>query len=145
MTNRRAVFTRALAREEVPADYLRAGVPLEIEDASVTGEAGAFQGTGTSRGSITGTARVIPSLDQIGRLQRGDILVCNSTDPGWASAFGLISGLVLETGGMLSHGACLSREYGLPAVTLSGAMAKITDGDTIAVDGGRGRVVIVGG
>lgn len=143
IANRRKVFLSFLAREEIPADYLRAGVPLEIEDTSATGEEGSFQGTGTSRGTITGTARVIPSLDQIGRLQKGDILICNSTDPGWASAFGLIAGLVLETGGMLSHGACLSREYGLPAVTLSGAMSKVADGDTITVDGGRGRVTIV--
>lgn len=142
IANRRKVFLSFLAREEVPADYLRAGVPLEIEDSSATGIAGTFQGTGTSRGTITGTARVVPSLDLIGKLEKGDILVCNSTDPGWASAFGLIGGLVLETGGMLSHGACLSREYGLPAVTLSGAMGKIKDGDLITVDGDRGRVTI---
>lgn len=141
--NRRSVFLSFLAREEVPADYIRGGVPLVLEDTSITGVAGAFQGTGTSRGSVVGTARIIGNLDDIGRLHKGDILVCNSTDPGWASAFGLISGLVLEAGGMLSHGACLSREYGLPAVTLGGAMSKITDGATLSVDGSSGKVTII--
>lgn len=141
--SRRHVFLKFLAREEVPADFIRGGVPLVHDDTSLTGVPGVFQGTGTSRGAVTGTARVIGNLDDIGRLQKGDILICNSTDPGWASAFGLISGLVLEAGGMLSHGACLSREYGLPAVTLGGAMGKISDGDTISVDGASGRVTTI--
>jgi pyruvate,water dikinase len=141
--NRRKMFDRFVAREEVPADYLRAGLPLQIEDLTATDMDGVFQGTGTSRGLITATARVVPDLQQIGRLQKGEILICNSTDPGWASAFGLISGLVIEAGGMLSHGACLSREYGLPAVTLSGAMRKIPDGAQVTVNGETGRVTIV--
>lgn len=138
--SRRAMFERFMAREEVPADFVRAGAPVSVEDRTATDVAGVLQGTGTSRGSVTGPARVIPDLSHIGRLHKGEILVCNSTDPGWASAFGLISGLVLETGGMLSHGACLSREYGLPAVTLPGAMRRITDGQIITVDGDSGRV-----
>jgi pyruvate,water dikinase len=141
--NRRKMFDRFVAREEVPADYLRAGLPVQIEDLTATDMDGVFQGTGTSRGLVTATARVVPDLQQIGRLQKGEILICNSTDPGWASAFGLISGLVIEAGGMLSHGACLSREYGLPAVTLSGAMRKIPDGSQVTVNGETGRVTIV--
>lgn len=141
--NRRKMFDRFVAREEVPADYLRAGLPVQIEDLTTTDMDGVFQGTGTSRGLVTATARVVPDLQQIGRLQKGEILICNSTDPGWASAFGLISGLVIEAGGMLSHGACLSREYGLPAVTLSGAMRKIPDGAQVTVNGETGRVTIL--
>ncbi|CAM8628076.1 phosphoenolpyruvate synthase [Candidatus Planktophila versatilis] len=141
--NRRKMFDRFVAREEIPADYLRAGLPLQIEDLTATDTEGVFQGTGTSRGLVTATARVVPDLQQIGRLQKGEVLICNSTDPGWASAFGLISGLVIEAGGMLSHGACLSREYGLPAVTLSGAMRKIPDGAQVTVNGETGRVTIV--
>ena len=140
---RREVFMKFVAREELPADYIRGDIPLTLEDLSATDVVGLFQGTGTSRGTVVGTARVIGNLDNIGRLQKGDILICNSTDPGWASAFGLISGLVLEAGGMLSHGACLSREYGLPAVTLGGAMGKISDGQTVSVDGSTGRVKII--
>lgn len=143
ITERRSMFDRFMAREEIPAEYLRGGVALEIGDSSFTDEEGVFQGTGTSRGAVRGIARVIPDLDQIGNLQKGEILICNSTDPGWASAFGLISGLVIEAGGMLSHGACLSREYGLPAVTLRGAMRKIPDGAPISVNGDTGKVTLL--
>ena len=55
----------------------------------------------------------------------------------------VISGLVLETGGMLAHGSCLSREYGLPALTVANATRLIPDGATITVDGGTGRVSLV--
>ena len=66
----------------------------------------------------------------------------NSTDPGWAPVFSIIGGLVLETGGLLAHGACLSREYGLPSVLLRHAMQRIEDGALITIDGASGVVVI---
>lgn len=141
--NRRSVFDRFVARTEVPPDYLRGNSPMEVDDGTDTGLEGVFAGQGMSRGTVTGTARIIGDLRHIGRVNRGEILVCNSTDPGWTPVFGLISGLILEAGGMLSHGACLSREYGLPAVTLPNAMQKIPDGATITVNGDTGRVTIV--
>ena len=54
-----------------------------------------------------------------------------------------LTGLVLEAGGMLSHGACLSREYGLPALTLPNAMQKVPDGATVLVDGDSGRLRVL--
>jgi pyruvate,water dikinase len=95
-----------------------------------------------SRGQITGTARIIRDLREMEKVQKGEILICNSTDPGWTPVFGLISGLVLESGGMLSHGACLSREYGLPAVNLPNAMQKVPDGATITLNGDTGLLVV---
>jgi len=83
---------------------------------------------------------VVPQLDEVDRVQSGDILVCNSTDPGWMSVFPKIRGLVLETGGMLAHGACLSREYGIPAVQVRNAMQLINDGVLITVNGHTGMV-----
>ncbi|MEU0463554.1 PEP/pyruvate-binding domain-containing protein [Amycolatopsis sp. NPDC006131] len=141
--NRRAVFDKFIARSEIPADYLRGNTPMEVDDGTDTGLEGTFAGVGMSRGSVTGTARIVGDLRDIGRVRRSEILVCNSTDPGWTPVFGLISGLILEAGGMLSHGACLSREYGLPAVNLPGAMQKIPDGATISVNGDTGRVSVV--
>jgi pyruvate,water dikinase len=141
--NRRKVFEQFLARTEVPPDYLKGNSPMEVDDATATGQEGVFQGAAMSRGAVTGTARIVRDLREIGRLQKGEILVCNSTDPGWTPAFGLLSGLILEAGGILSHGACLSREYGLPAVTLPNAIQKIPDGATITLDGSTGRVTIV--
>ena len=58
--------------------------------------------------------------------------------------FPLIGGLIMETGGMLSHGACLSREYGLAAVQLRNAMQRITDGSMVEVNGETGRISLIG-
>ena len=66
-----------------------------------------------------------------------------ATDPGWTPVFSIISGIVLEIGGALSHGAIVAREYGLPAVTnIPQATQLIHDGQTITVDGGTGRVLL---
>jgi pyruvate,water dikinase len=108
--------------------------------ADVEGDGSSFRGVGTSRGLTTGTARVVPSLADIGRIEKGDVLIVNSTDPGWTPVFLVISGLVLETGGMLAHGSCVSREYGIPAVTLAGAMSLIPDGAQVTVNGDTGEV-----
>jgi pyruvate,water dikinase len=103
-------------------------------------------GVAASPGLATGKARVMHSIRELTRIKPGDILVTNSTDPGWSSVFLLIKGLVLETGGVLAHGTVLSREYGLPAVTsVPDATRIIKDGDTITVDGGMGSVTIAAG
>lgn len=140
IAGRRALFERHLARLEHVAPYVQNGQPVHFETEAAQHGEGVLRGMGTSRGTVTGTARVVPDLAQVGRVQKGDILVCNSTDPGWAAVFTIISGLVLETGGMLAHGSCLSREYNLPAVTLRNAMTLIEDGATITVSGDAGEV-----
>lgn len=138
VTGRRTAFHKFLAREEMPPMHLKGSEPL-IEDDGDEGLVGA----GTSRGTVTARARIVPHLSDLGRVQPGDILICNSTDPGWTSVFLKITGLVIETGGMLAHGSCLSREYGIPAVTLHNAMNRIPDGATITVDGNTGRVTVL--
>jgi len=77
----------------------RPGAAATSSDSS----SGVLRGTPTSPGLVTGTARVITRLHDLGRLEQGDILVTNSTDPGWTPAVLLIKGLVLETGGMLAQ------------------------------------------
>jgi pyruvate,water dikinase len=136
-------FDRFNRRETVPPPYLHRGRGQDLDDAPAAGVDGMFQGVGTSRGRVTGTARVVKGLDEIGRVRNGEILVCNSTDPGWTPVFIVISGIVLESGGMLAHGSCLSREYGIPAVQVSRAMSLIPDGATVTVDGDTGRVTIL--
>ncbi|HJP51562.1 MAG TPA: PEP-utilizing enzyme, partial [Pseudomonadales bacterium] len=76
----------------------------------------------------------------IGRLEKGDILICNSTDPGWTPVFSIVAAIVGETGGMAAHFSCLSREYGIPAVSLPNAMQLIEDGSMIIVNGSAGEV-----
>ena len=73
----------------------------------------------------------------------GYILVCPSTDPGWAPLFPGARGLVMERGGALSHGAIVAREYGIPAVAnIPGATRTIKDGQKIKVDGSKGIVSV---
>ena len=105
---------------------------------------GAISGIGSSTGSVTGTARVIAGLDDIGRLNPGEILVTTFTDTGWTSKFALISGVVTEYGGILCHAATVSREYGIPCVVAAtGCTTRIPDGATIHVDGPSGQIVVL--
>jgi pyruvate,water dikinase len=135
---------RAVERyREAPAFSYDDRALITEEAAAAETDGSVLAGAGTSPGKVSGTARVIHDLKEIGRLQQGDILVTNSTDPGWTSAFLLIGGLVLETGGMLAHGSVLSREYGLAAVTsIENATGLVPDGATITVDGSAGTVTI---
>jgi pyruvate,water dikinase len=142
IAGRRENFDRFDRREAVPSKYIVGGQPVELDVEAEGSEDGSLLGMGTSRGSVTGKARVLHSMGEIGTIEKGDILVCNSTDPGWTPVFLSIGGLVLETGGMLAHGSCLSREYGLPAVQVANATKLIPDGALITVDGGTGAVTI---
>ena len=105
-----------------------------------------IRGLGANNGKITGTARVIEDFTQIDRLQEGDILVTRFTDTGWTPKFAILSGIVTEYGGILCHAAIVSREYGIPAIVCcKDAMSKISDGQTITIDGSTGVVTINGG
>ena len=105
-----------------------------------------IRGLGANNGKITGTARVIEDFTQIDRLQEGDILVTRFTDTGWTPKFAILSGIVTEYGGILCHAAIVSREYGIPAIVCcKDAMSKISDGQTVTIDGSTGVVTINGG
>jgi rifampicin phosphotransferase len=123
--------------------YIHKGQPVDLDHPPGEAADGVLQGSGTSSGVVTGRARVVKSLGELGRLKKGEILVCNSTDPGWAAGFNLIIGIVTETGGPLAHAACLAREYGMPSAQIAGAVQLIPDGAVIEVDGVAGRVTIL--
>jgi len=100
-----------------------------------------LRGLPSSPGRVAGTARVLRSPQEGTRLQPGEILVAPSTDPGWTPLFLLAAGLVMETGGYLSHGAIVAREYGIPAVlNVPLATHRIPDGSALVLDGGAGMV-----
>jgi pyruvate,water dikinase len=120
--------------------YIRRGAPVELDPPAEAETGPLLRGAGTSRGTVEGVARVVRSLTDIGRVAHGEILVTNSTDPGWTPVFLVLGGIVLETGGMIAHGALLAREYGFPAVQVEGAMGRIPDGARISVDGDAGTV-----
>ena len=134
-------FDRFLAREADLPEFMLGCVPMQDETAQMELREGTvLRGSGTSPGMATGRARIVRSLEEIGRLEQGDILICNATDPGWTPIFSIVSAIVGETGGMAAHFSCLSREYGLPAVSLANAMKLIEDGSTITVNGSTGEV-----
>ncbi len=105
--------------------------------------AGALVGLPVSAGTIEGRARVILDIAQVD-LEAGDILVTAYTDPSWTPLFVAIKGLVTEVGGLMTHGAVIAREYGLPAVVgVDHATQLIRDGQRIRVHGTDGYVEIL--
>lgn len=104
---------------------------------------GALAGSAVSAGVVEGRARVILSLEEA-KMDKGDILVAPYTDPGWTPLFPLAAGLITEVGGLMTHGAVVAREYGIPAVVgVDGATRYIKDGQLVRVDGTRGFIEIL--
>ncbi|MDQ2700737.1 MAG: PEP-utilizing enzyme, partial [Actinomycetota bacterium] len=105
----------------------------------------ALAGLAVSAGTVEGRARVVHDIAEAD-LEPGDILVTSFTDPSWTPLFVAIAGLVTEVGGLMTHGAVIAREYGLPAVVgIDGATRLIEDGQLIRVSGDDGYVEILGG
>ncbi|MER5770631.1 rifamycin-inactivating phosphotransferase [Streptomyces sp. NPDC001985] len=115
--------------EAVTGTYRREDVP-----------AGALAGLPVSAGTVEGRARVVLDIADAD-LEAGDILVTTFTDPGWSPLFVGIAGLVTEVGGLMTHGAVIAREYGLPAVVgVDRATRLIRDGQRIRVHGTDGHI-----
>jgi pyruvate,water dikinase len=111
--------------------------------ANADSKGGQLTGVSGSPGVITGPARVICGPEEFHRLNKGDILVAPITNPVWTPLFAIAAGVVTEVGGILSHGAIVAREYGIPAVmSIAGATNQVLDGQTITVDGNSGSVYI---
>lgn len=105
--------------------------------------AAAIVGLPVSAGSIEGRARVILNMEDA-ELEDGDILVTTFTDPSWTPLFVSIKGLITEVGGLMTHGAVIAREYGLPAVVgVENATGLIKDGQRIRVNGTDGYIEIL--
>lgn len=117
-------------------DQIGTSTPLEVVDT--------LTGVGVSAGVATGQARVLLEPTDVRPSDRNYILVCPSTDPAWTPLFLHAAGLVMERGGILSHGAVVAREYGVPAVAnIPNATRRITDGQTLQVDGNHGTISIL--
>jgi pyruvate,water dikinase len=118
--------------EIISGKYKRDNLPAE-----------ALVGLAVSSGVIEGRARVILDMEEA-ELEDGDILVTAFTDPSWTPLFVSIKGLVTEVGGLMTHGAVIAREYGLPAVVgVENATKRIKDGQRIRVHGTEGYIEIL--
>ena len=130
-------------RLKPPPRFLRRGYLPDDETTGQPPSSRRLTGLAASPGQVRGRARVVLDVAGLSAVADGEILVTRQTDPGWTPAFARLAGLVLETGGVLAHGASLCREYGLPCVTaVDGATALIRDGDAISVNGNEGAVEI---
>jgi pyruvate,water dikinase len=122
-----------------PQIFSRRPEPLRLEP--IDGEDGALIGKPVSRGTVTGCARVVETLEEAAALQAGEILIAPITDVGWTPYFSLIAGLATDVGSAVSHGAVVAREYGLPAVVnLRVATSRFQTGDLVTLDGDRGTL-----
>jgi pyruvate,water dikinase len=131
-----------------PAIVMLWGITRESLDRWLSADSGPnkdeIRGVAACRGVAEGIARIITAVDQMSRLKKGDILVCQITNPTWAPIFDKIAAAVSDIGGSMSHAAIVAREYGLPAVVGTGnGTTRIKDGQRIRVDGGRGIVTIL--
>lgn len=125
--------------------YLTLGEDLHAAGATpLRKESRMLQGVGACGGRVAGRAVVLRDASEAGKLADGDILVTRQTDPGWASVFFLIKGLVIERGGMLSHGAIVAREFGIPCVVgVQHATRELLRAGQIEVDGDQGKVHVL--
>jgi pyruvate,water dikinase len=137
--HRRRLHPRKLATE-FPRVCQGKPVPLAMtENGTQYGEV--MQGTPLSRGVAIGRARVARTLEEAAAMQPGEILVTPFTDVGWTPYFSRAAGLATEVGSVLSHGAVVAREYGLPAIAgLPGVTRRFKTGDMLRVDGNTGEL-----
>ncbi|KAG1679048.1 Prodigiosin synthesizing transferase PigC [Nymphon striatum] len=137
--NRRKLMSK-LEKQKFPE--LSHGYPVPItKPVLYADESTVIQGTPVSRGVIEATARVVLSIEEADSIQPGDILIASSTDIAWSPYFPSLSGVITELGGLISHGAVVAREYGIPCVVgVPHATDQFKSGDFIRLNGNNGKI-----
>src|SRR5207253_276438 len=142
VSTRAAEFARDRARKP-PVAISSDGETPAVAHALADLPEGALPGTAASGGVAEGLARVVTDPDRE-VLRAGEILVAPFTDPGWTPLFVHAAAVVTEVGGLMTHGAVVAREYGIPAVvSVAGATEAIEDGALIRVNGTEGYIEIL--
>ncbi|KAG1714557.1 putative phosphoenolpyruvate synthase [Nymphon striatum] len=123
------------------------GIPKPVNEDEIrenSSEILSLKGIPVSRGIIEGTARVIKHVEEAHKIQPGDILITNATDIAWSPYFPSLSGVITELGGLISHGAVVAREYGIPCVVgVTNATIIIKSGETLRLNGTNGSVEVL--
>uniref|UniRef100_A0A4W3IUY6 Uncharacterized LOC103175934 n=1 Tax=Callorhinchus milii TaxID=7868 RepID=A0A4W3IUY6_CALMI len=138
--SRRRLLVKQMALQ---FEEINIGKPIPRNNSAihVIGEGFTLRGMTISQGIVEGTAHVVKTTMETRCIQQGDILIITSTDVGWSPYFPLLGGLVTELGGLLSHGAVVAREYGLPCiVNCRNATNFFKSGDTVILNGSEGFV-----
>nr|MBP8293612.1 hypothetical protein [Caldilineaceae bacterium] len=143
IAERRALYGRELRRRQQPRVLLSDGTAYFDGVRAANGDSNAIVGDPVSPGLVEGVVRVV--FNPVGtRLAPGEILVCPGTDPAWTPLFLAAGGLVMEVGGMMTHGSVVAREYGIPAVVgVHEATTRLHDGQRVRVDGSSGVITVL--
>ena len=143
IADRRAAHDRELGRKRIPRLLLSDGRTIYEGAAKADAPEGALAGSPVSAGVVEGVARVVTD-PQHAELLPGEIMICVGTDPAWTPLFLSISGLVMEMGGLMTHGSVVAREYGIPAVVgVHDATHLIQTGQRVRVHGDQGYVEVL--
>jgi rifampicin phosphotransferase len=127
----------------IPPDIIQGDNITYSQPAIIIPSGNYLQGVGAAAGKVTGIARLINHPGEGNKLRSGEVLVAPSTDPVWTPLFMKACAVIMETGGYISHGAIIAREYGIPTViNIPGVMKAIQDGQIVTVDGDEGRVIL---
>ena len=101
-----------------------------------------LKGVPTSRGQYTGPVKVLQGIEDLAKLEEGDVLVIPYSDVGWTPLFTKAGAVIAESGGILSHSSIVAREYGIPAVVSVPGACRLADNTVVTVDGYRGEIVV---
>ena len=136
-------YDSELFRKQIPRLLLSDGRAFYEGFSTMEGQAGKLIGSPVSPGLVEGKVRVV--VDPLkSDLLPGEILVCRGSDPAWTPLFLTAGGLIMEVGGMMTHGAIVAREYGIPAVVgVSQATEVLHDGQRIQLNGSNGEIILI--
>lgn len=143
VSERKEQRRREMLRSRIPRLMISDGRAFYAGLAPADGKVGELGGSPVSPGVVRGHVRIVLGPDGAA-LRPGEIMVCRGTDPAWTPLFLSAGGLIMEVGGMMTHGAIVAREYGIPAVVgVDQATERLKDGDQVEVDGSNGRILIL--
>ena len=143
ISERRQVRKREMLRKQVPRVLLSDGTAYYEGVAAPMDDAHAIVGDPVSPGIVEGRVKVVLNPHET-QLKPGEILVCPGTDPAWTPLFLAAGGLVMEVGGMMTHGSVVAREYGIPAVVgVHLATQRLETGQLIRVNGSTGEISVI--
>jgi pyruvate,water dikinase len=142
VAKRRVQFEKSKLR--VAPAIIRDGQQVVPENLlPITTVHGEYQGIAGSPGVVTGIARVVQGVEDFDKLAKGELLIAPLTNPVWTPLFAIAGGVITEVGGILSHGAIIAREYGIPAVmAVVDATKTFKDGQRLTIDGNKGIVFV---
>jgi pyruvate,water dikinase len=125
-------------RDIVPPDIIFGDQAPPLEPRQGQG----LTGIPTSRGHYSGPARVLQGIQDLNKVQEGDVLVIPYSDVGWTPMFTKAGAVIAESGGILSHSSIIAREYGIPAVVSVPGACQLPDDTQVTVDGYRGEITV---